>query len=91
MANMVIGPGANATDRIGITPCQVSTTNLAQVINVSKNVMSGWDYGIQEYNAGGNPDFNNYSGNLFTSCTVPASLLGFHSIAVANNGSGCAG
>ena len=89
MGNTVIGPGANGSDRIGISPTQASNTNLAQVINITNNTMSGWDYGIQEYNAGGNPDFNNYSGNLFTSCTVPASLLGFHSIAVANNGSGC--
>ncbi|HVT98889.1 MAG TPA: right-handed parallel beta-helix repeat-containing protein [Acidobacteriaceae bacterium] len=83
--NFVTGPGGNASDRIGISPTQASGTNLVQNISVSGNTLTGWDFGIQETNAGGgNPDSNAYTGNVFSSCTQNYQLLGTHNLVSAS-------
>lgn len=84
--NVLAGPTPNGTGSAGIN-IGAGTTACTGIV-VSGNRLTGWDFGVSEYNGGVASDFNTVIGNDCLNSTVAVSVTGPHDTVSGNLGGG---
>ena len=81
--NTIIGPGTGVTNCIGILPDGISTAPTGCVFN--NNVITAWQYAVDEQNNGAQPDYNTYVGNNCHGNANFITISGTHNLPTSGN------